>query len=238
MWFDEAVVQGVVEFIPPWLGVLLLLVSYLGSVYVLAPATAVGYLWGPRERTATWPVVILGTYATFVVLKPLFDTPRPAVGPPLARETLPDFLRVVHDLAVDFESGGLPSGHATAVTVFASLAVFDLEFGSRHQRLAGAVALVPAVCFARVALGTHYPVDVLFGSLLGLVLFGIVVTVRRRAADPVVPLAALAVFPTLGGLLFYPAQALIILGTLVVAVVVDRLQFRKTFPASLPLPGS
>lgn len=235
MWFDEAIMQDIVDILPVWVGLLFLGLSYLGSVYVLAPATIVGYLWGPRKQTGTWLVVMAGTYATFVALKPLIDAPRPEAGAPFSREMLPAALHPLYDHGVDFDTGGFPSGHAIAATVFASLAVTDLERGTRRQRLVGAAVFVTFVCFARVALGTHFPIDVIGGVLIGLAWFGAVTFIRREMANPILPLAGLALVPLALGLPFHTLEILAIAGAVIGAVLVDRIQVRERVPAA-PLP--
>lgn len=61
---------------------------------------------------------------------------------------------------------GFPSNHAANGAAI-TMAVFFL---TRDRRYTGALAaLVAAVCFSRVYLGVHYPLDVTFGALFGAV---------------------------------------------------------------------
>lgn len=55
MLFDGALVESLVNAIPVWLAVALLVVSFLGSVYVIIPGLIAASLFGNRTRTMTWP---------------------------------------------------------------------------------------------------------------------------------------------------------------------------------------
>lgn len=183
MWFDESVVQSVVDTVPVWLAVLLVVVSYLGSIYLIAPATVLTYLRGSSWRTATWPGIVIGAYALFVALKPLSDISRPSergVDSPLAEQSLPAGFDLLHQLAVDFDTASFPSGHAIAVTVFIGLVVVDLDIGTFRQRLLLGGAWVGTVLFTRVGLGVHYIGDVVGGLIVGLVFLGVMLALRKR----------------------------------------------------------
>lgn len=183
MWFDESLVQSVVDAVPVWLAVLLVVISYLGSIYLIAPVTVVTYLRGRCWRTATWPGIILGAYALFVALKPLSDISRPSergVDSPLAEQSLPAGVDLLHQFAVDFDTASFPSGHAIAVTVFIGLVVADVDIGTFRQRLLLGVGWVGAVLFTRVGLGVHYIGDVVGGIIIGLAFLGVMVALRNR----------------------------------------------------------
>jgi undecaprenyl-diphosphatase len=91
----------------------------------------------------------------------------------------------VHLLIAHARDAGFPSDHATGSFAIA------VALLARHRR-AGAIALVlaAAVSFARVAVGAHYPTDVLAGAALGTVAaLVIVATPLRRLTDAVGELA-------------------------------------------------
>jgi len=233
MWFDESVVDSVAGGLPVWAAILLVLVSYLGSVYLLVPTAVYVYLRGSDSRTATWPAVLLGAYALFVALKPLSDVPRPAergVESPLAGESLPVVLDTLHGSAVGFTTGSFPSGHAIAITVFWGLVVADLGVGTRRGRLAVAAVWVPAVLFSRLALGTHYVGDIVGGVVIATLFLAVAFALRRvlectpwRGLGPVEGLVVLAAVPALAAVpLGRPVDGAILLGALAGTVFVHR----------------
>ena len=232
MWFDESVVESVTGAMPVWAAVLLVFVSYLGSIYLIMPTAVYVYLRGSDTQTATWPGVILGAYGLFVALKPLSAVSRPAergVESPLASESLPLVLDQLHRLAVEFDTASFPSGHAIAVTVIWGLIVADLDIGTRRQRLAVGVVWVAAVSFSRVALGTHYVGDVVGGVLIATAFLGAVFAIRQaleqpwRGLGPVEGLLALGAVPAALAIPFgRPVEGVVLLGTLAGVFVVHR----------------
>lgn len=200
MWFDESVIQAVVDATPTWAAVALLLLGYLGSIYVVAPGVALAYFRGSSWRTATWPGVALGAYGLFVAIKAAFFIERPeGVAPPVTAEAFPSLLQPLYVLAVEFDTGTFPSGHALAATVFWGLVVIDLDVRSLPERLALAATVVFLVGYSRVALGLHFVADVVGGVVLGVVLLGVMVGVRQRVDSPANATLALALPPVLAG---------------------------------------
>lgn len=140
--------------------------SFLGSeqVYMFVlPAV----LWCVDARLGIrLGVLLLGSGWLNSVLKLAAGLPRPywvsQDVSPLAAET----------------SYGLPSGHAqTTTAVYGGLA----RSARRAWVLAGTAALLLLIGVSRVALGVHFPFDVLAGWLIGLVLLWLVIRLEAPA---------------------------------------------------------
>ena len=192
MWFDPAVVESFVESTPLWAAFLFLAISYLGSIYVIAPATALMYLRADDWRTATWLGIVLCAYALFVFLKPVAGTERPGVESPIPHEQLPILLEQIHLLAVDFDTDSFPSGHAVAATVFYGLLVVDLDVGTTAQRLVGATLILLGIYTSRIVLGVHFLGDVVGGAMLGVALLIVLLFLRELVSNPVETLLGIA----------------------------------------------
>jgi undecaprenyl-diphosphatase len=102
---------------------------------------------------------------TAMALKALIDRPRPPLRYPEPKTLVP----LPHDAS-------FPSGHAA--TSFAAATMLSFAF----PRFAPALYVVAAaVAFSRVYVGVHYPLDVLGGAALGvLVAMGLRALVNRR----------------------------------------------------------
>ncbi len=217
MWFDEGAVEVVIEITPTWVAITLLFIGYLGSIYVIAPGVALAYFKGSSWKTATWPGILIGAYGLFVTLKAAFFIERPeGPAPPFSADILPFVLRPLFDLAVQFETGTFPSGHALAATVFWGLVVLDLNTGRLWQRLVVATVVVTLVGFSRIVLGLHYVIDIVGGIVLGLVLLAVMVVVRRRTTRPANTTLAVALVPVLAG---FPAETPLEAGPLLAVLV-------------------
>ncbi|HJS64547.1 MAG TPA: phosphatase PAP2 family protein [Nitrososphaeraceae archaeon] len=89
------------------------------------------------------------------VIKDVIDRPRPNVS---GVETFP----------VSADTFSFPSGHATIVS--AGLATVSIMFRGNMKRtilLVGLAFEAALVCFSRIYVGVHYPLDVVGGILLG-----------------------------------------------------------------------
>jgi len=125
------------------------------SAVLFAAVLVVGLLaGGGARRAAVSGVVSLGLALTIAhFLSGLVDRPRPFVAHPHA----------VHLFAAHAPDASFPSDHATAAFAIA------MTVWLRDRRW-GAALLVLAALLAvgRVALGLHYPADVVAGALLGM----------------------------------------------------------------------
>lgn len=93
-------------------------------------------------------VILLGANVTTHVLKPLLATPRP------------------YDHVDKIGSASWPSGHATAAMSFVLCCVLAASPRVRPVVAAVGAVFVAAVCYSFLALGWHYPSDVLGGFLV------------------------------------------------------------------------
>ncbi|MEX2211168.1 MAG: phosphatase PAP2 family protein [Gaiellaceae bacterium] len=105
-------------------------------------------------------------------LKAAFDRPRPFVDDP---EPPPLLLNVLGD--------SFPSGHAA--TSFAGAVVLARYLPGRWPVL---LVLALAIAFSRVYVGVHYPLDVIAGAALGvLVATALLMLVASRRRPPPAP---------------------------------------------------
>ena len=226
MWFDASVVESVVALIPPWIAVLILFVSYLGSVYVIGPLTVLVYLRGKSWQQTCWPSIVIGAYALFVFLKPLTGILRPAehgVESPLADVALPLVIDQLHVLAVGFDTGSFPSGHTIAATVFFGLFVVDMDIGSWRTRIGSAVVILAVLYVSRIALGVHYVGDVVGGAIIGFAYLLGMLWLRDRVSNPVETILGLAVAPSVGAIfLGRPSHGAFLLVIIAVTYVTHR----------------
>jgi membrane-associated phospholipid phosphatase len=148
--------------------------------------------------------ILIGASETTQLLKPLLAHPRP-----FAEKDDP-FL------------GSWPSGHATAAMAFALCLVLAVPARLRPVVATVGAAFVVAVCYSFLALGWHYPSDVLGGFLVAttwtLLAISALLAVERRR------MAATASAPRLSvrGALGPPGAALLLALVLAVAVVLVR----------------
>lgn len=183
IWSDE-VVREIVGVVPDPVGILLGVLSHFGSVWFVVPAVLAAFLVVRTERATAWLGVVGGGYGVMIVTKSLFAIERPTVDPPVAAESLHPVLRFVYEPSVEIATSTFPSGHALIATVLWGLFVLESNRFTRPRRVAIATAAVALAGATRVALGVHYPIDVVAGVLVGAVYLGSVVAVLKRVRQP------------------------------------------------------
>ena len=144
--------------------------SYAGSFGLgwIGLALVLSALWRRWAVLGLTIVVVALADASATGLKAAFDRERPP-----ERYAEPDPLVNVPD------TGSFPSGHAA--TSFAAATILSFAF----PRL-GPIFLVlaAAVGFSRVYVGVHYPLDIVGGAVLGVLIaiaLRLLVTARRRS---------------------------------------------------------
>lgn len=195
MWFESAHVELVRDAFPEWMAFCFAALSYLGSVWVVAPAVVLSYWVGDRHRFAPWLGIVAGCYAVMHALKGLFATPRPGVGPAITPDSLPTVVALLYAPAVEVGTTSFPSGHTLAATVLWTMVALEFDGGTRRRdrtgsspqpdsvrrhRLIAAGIVVVLVAFARVAVGLHFPIDVIAGALVGVCYLALLLTIRNR----------------------------------------------------------
>lgn len=171
---DVAIVDAVNSAVStwPWVVSVLQLVTDLGgseAAWLLLPVAVVWLLVRRAPRLAVYVAVTgLGSAVLNTGVKALVNRARPLV-----------------DLPVLVAPGAsFPSGHAlgSTITYGVLLLVFVPVLPYRFHRptIVAAVTLVAAIGLTRVALGVHYPSDVLGGWLLGVLWLAVTATAFRR----------------------------------------------------------
>lgn len=167
--------RGIGEFeaiqgaIPDSLALAVALLTQLGDIWFVSLLLVVLFVRSDRigrDRIAIVGGFAIGAIGLVFALKYLFALPRPD-QPLIALSTLPVALQPVYELTGYASGYGFPSGHAVVTTVVYLALAETLSVSTRRRRYAGAVTVITLVCFARVALGLHYLVDVLAGAALG-----------------------------------------------------------------------
>jgi len=142
-------------------------INYFGNWRLLLPGTILILLLFPRARARwwIWIALMIAAPAAEGLLKILIGRARPEEA-----------------------SMGFPSGHATAAAAFFGALIYlaaALPPRARVLVRAASALIVVLVCFARIILRAHWPVDTLAGIALGLALASLaslLADARERAA--------------------------------------------------------
>lgn len=177
----------------PWLDQIAFAITQVGSEYAYIALLVVIYLAVDAKAGRWLGLAVLGGYYLNQQLKALFDTTRPYL-------LHPELLRGGEASAGTAPGAAFPSGHAQAATTFWGFAAALVR---RPSFSVVAAVVVAAVALSRVYLGVHWPIDVVGGVFVGLVVVLTAWFLTRLRSLPRVPaLLALAVLPFVVHLLF------------------------------------
>ena len=165
--WEEAIFRAIND-LPDFLYRPVWVLMQFGSFFAIA-AVAVVALAARRFRLAIGlGIAGLSVYLLAQLLKQIVDRGRPA-----------ELLADVHIRGVAATGNGYPSGHAAVA--FALATIGFLWFGPRVRWAFLAAAIV--VCFGRVYVGAHLPLDVVGGAAIGVAsgaLVGLLLRVRHH----------------------------------------------------------
>ncbi|ELY42518.1 phosphatase PAP2 family protein [Natronorubrum sulfidifaciens] len=171
MWFDPAVIEAVRDAVPTWLGIIMVVLSYLGSVYLIAPAMIAAY-WTNRDRVAPWLGGVIGCYGLMSLTKSYHTATRPTVDPPVSADAFPTWFVPWYEHAAHISTTSFPSGHTMAATIIVGMIALELPRSTLRNRALVGITLIGWVGFTRVGLGVHYPGDVAGGFIYGVGFLG------------------------------------------------------------------
>lgn len=145
-------------FLPSFVDNIMLMITLYGREIFWPIVLIMLFIFGGKigKKTAVIAAISMLLLMPLVsVIKDVIDRPRPNVS---GVETFP----------VSADTFSFPSGHATIVS--AGLATVSIMFRGNMERTVLFVGLTfeaALVCFSRIYVGVHYPLDVVGGILLG-----------------------------------------------------------------------
>jgi len=158
----------VINDLPDFLYPTVWVVMQFGSFWAIVAVGAVALAFRRFRLAIGLALAGISVYVLAELLKAIVDRPRPAA-----------LLSDVHIRGAAPAGNGFPSGHASVAWALAMIAW--LWFGPRLRWASIAAAVV--VCFARIYVGAHLPLDVIGGAALGVAsgaLVGLVLKVRHH----------------------------------------------------------
>ena len=147
----------------PFFNFLMPAITNFGSFIAMAIICVLMYIFGGEN---TRKVALLGLVALLLanvavyLLKIIVAEPRPFI-------VLPNVIQLVSES----EAYGFPSGHAASS--FAVMTMIGLKYrlhfkGKTYRLLYPLLAFASLIAFSRVYIGVHYPLDVIFGAIIGI----------------------------------------------------------------------
>ncbi|MGB0973429.1 MAG: phosphatase PAP2 family protein [Flavobacteriaceae bacterium] len=136
-------------------------ITQIGDVFVGLSLISMFIILAPK----LWEGLLASSAISLIasgVLKNIFDMPRPA------KRIDPDLFVIIGERHSGYSS--LPSGHSITIFVVFTILLFAFMPRKRTSKLlwyTGMLSLGFIVALSRVAIGAHFPIDVLSGSIIG-----------------------------------------------------------------------
>lgn len=148
--------------------------TQIGDAFIFLTLVSFLYFYFPK----VWEALISASLISLIFssgLKKIIDVPRPA--------TIIDnhLFQIVGEPAVGYSS--LPSGHS--ITFFTVFSVLFLAFSPKKYKILWlflGILIGYFFSFTRVGVGAHFPFDVIFGGLLGMIsgILGIFISQKTK----------------------------------------------------------
>ena len=157
--FDESLFHVINGISNPILDAILIPATYFGSIILWALLIII--LWLKKDKKLSmhllYALIINSLFSLF--LKEIFTRSRP----------VENFIR--ENFLVEEDTGySFPSGHA--INAFSGATILSSYYKGKLKFLFYALAVLTGI--SRVYIGVHFPLDVLFGSLIGIIIGNIV----------------------------------------------------------------
>lgn len=149
-------------------------ITYLGNALVLFPFVFIFLFVAPK----LWEAILtssLFTLITSAVLKLIFAVPRPAAMIDMESFTIVGRPNILHT--------SLPSGHSMTAFMIITILMYAFMPKKASNKMLWSILLLTiglTIGFSRVAVGAHYPLDVVIGCTLGYIMavFGIRISTK------------------------------------------------------------
>jgi undecaprenyl-diphosphatase len=157
---DDSVLRWMSTHQTPWLRMVMLQVTALGTgvVVMMVVAVAALFLWLTRHKHSAVLLVVTTSVGIVLngLLKDVFHRTRPSV----------------FAWGTEVFSSSFPSGHAmSAAIVYGTVAYLAARLQTKHWAriltIVVAAVLIALIAFSRMYLGVHYPSDTLAGMAIG-----------------------------------------------------------------------
>ena len=139
-------------------------ITYLGDALVLFPFVFIFLFMAPK----LWEAILTSSLLTLIssaILKLIFAMPRPAAMIDMETFTIMGRPNILHT--------SLPSGHAMTAFMVITILLYAFMPKKMPDKIIWSTLLILiglTIGFSRVAVGAHYPIDVIIGCVLGYIM--------------------------------------------------------------------